>query len=258
MGVLNVTPDSFSDGGLFADVDGAVRHAKKMAGEGADIIDVGGESTRPESAPVSEKEELKRVTPVIKALVKNLNVRISIDTCKPKVAEKCLNLGASLVNDITGLLNMKMIDVVARHKVPVVIMHMKGEPGSMQKNPSYYDVVDEIKAFFASRIKEAGKHGIESVILDPGIGFGKTTEHNLQILKRLGEFREFGYPVLIGPSRKSFIGEITGLPVNERLEGTIAAVSIAVLNGADMVRVHDVKECIRAVKVANAVRCADG
>ena len=258
MGVLNITPDSFSDGGLFIDADKAVARAKQMVEDGAEIIDVGGESTRPGSDNISEEDELKRVKPVIEKLVKEINVPISIDTYKPKVAEECLKSGASLVNDVTGLRNKEMINLIARHNVPVVIMHMKGEPKNMQKNPVYTDVVKEIKEYFSERINEARDYGIDDIIIDPGIGFGKTTEHNLQILKRLSEFKDLGFPVLVGPSRKSFIGNITGLPVKERLEGTLAAISIAIINGANMVRVHDVKECKRAAQIADAIRCANG
>jgi len=253
MGVLNLTPDSFSDGGMFLDLDKAVEHGKQMVKDGADIVDIGGESSRPGSMPVSEKEELKRVKPVIQKLVKEIKVPISIDTYKPNVAKECLNLGASIVNDITGLRNKEMIKVVAKYNVPVVIMHMKGMPKNMQENPVYQDVVQEIKEFLEERINEAKKSGINDIIIDPGIGFGKTTEHNLQILKRLNEFKTLGYPILVGPSRKSFIGNITGLPVNERLEGTLASISIAIINGANIIRVHDVKECKRAAQIADAI-----
>lgn len=254
MGILNITPDSFSDGGLFIEVDKAVTHAKQMVEEGADIIDIGGESTRPGSDTISDDEELKRIKPIITRLIKEVNVPISIDTYKPKVVEECLKLGAHLVNDITGLRNKEMMNVVAEYKVPVVIMHMKGMPKNMQENPAYEDVVNEIKEFFSDRIIEARKTGINDIIIDPGIGFGKTTKHNLQILKRLSEFKSLGYPILVGPSRKSFIGNITGLSVNERLEGTLASISIAIINGANIVRVHDVKECKRAVQIAEAIR----
>ena len=256
MGVLNVTPDSFSDGGLFVDVDKAVEHAKQMFNDGADIIDIGGESTRPFSDAISEEEEIRKVKPVIQGLVNEIDVPISIDTYKPKVAEECLNLGVHLVNDITGLRNEEMIKVVAKHKVPVVIMHMKGMPKNMQENPTYDDVIREIKEFLSKRTSKARKAGINGIIVDPGIGFGKNTEHNLQILKRLNDFKDLGCPILVAPSRKSFIGNITGLPVNERLEGTLAAISIAIMNGANIVRVHDVKECKRAVQIVDAIRCA--
>lgn len=256
MGILNVTPDSFSDSNLFLDADKAIKHAKQMVKGGADIIDVGGESSRPGSEPVSEQEELRRVSQIIKKLKDEIKVPISIDTYKPKVAEKCIKLGANIINDINGLRNEEMVKIAAKYKVPVIIMHMKGSPKTMQKNPEYKDVVKEIKQFLAQQIKKAKKAGIKDIIIDPGIGFGKTTEHNLKILKNLDKFKELNCPILVGPSRKSFIGNITGLPVNERLEGTIAAISIAIMNGANIVRVHDVKECRRAVMVADAVRDA--
>lgn len=253
MGVLNVTPDSFSDGGLFADAGKAIEHAKRMVADGADIIDVGGESTRPGSEPISDEEELARVEPVIKELAK-LNVPISVDTRKPFVARKCVEIGAGIINDITGLRNPEMIDLAAELKVPAVIMHMKGEPRNMQQNPVYKDAVKEIKDFLRGRISDARKAGIKDIIVDPGIGFGKATEHNLQILKRLDEFAGLECPIMVGPSRKSFIGNVSGLKVDERLEGTIASVAIAVMNGANIVRVHDVKECKRAVLIADAIK----
>ena len=254
IGILNVTPDSFYDGKLFFNPDKAIEHAKQMVKDGADIIDIGGESSRPGSEPVSEDEELRRVSQIIKKLKDEIKVPISIDTYKPKVAEECIKLGASIINDINGLRNEEMIKVAAKYKVPVIIMHMKGNPKTMQKNPEYEDVVKEIKQFLAQQIKKAKKAGINDIIIDPGIGFGKTTEHNLEILKNLNKFKELNCPILVGPSRKSFIGNITGLPVNERLEGTIAAISIAIMNGANIVRVHDVKECKRAVMVADAIK----
>lgn len=256
MGILNITPDSFSDGGLFADAGRAFEHAMQMIKDGADIIDIGGESSRPGSEPVSEDEELKRIMPVVERLVKESNVIVSIDTCKPKVAEACLKKGAHMINDITGLRNREMIKLAAEYNVPAVIMHMKGEPKNMQQNPEYINVIQEIKNFFTDRINEARKHGVRDIIIDPGIGFGKTTLHNLQILKRLIEFKDLKCPILVGTSRKSFIGNVSNLPVNERLEGTLASVAIAIINGADIVRVHDVKECSRAVQIADAVRRA--
>lgn len=256
MGILNVTPDSFSENGLFFDFNKAIQHAKQMIDDGADIIDVGGESTRPGSLPISEKEELRRVKPVIEALAKEIKVPISIDTYKPRIAEECIKAGADMVNDITGLANKNMLKILKKCKVPVVVMHMKGKPKTMQKNPQYKDVVADIKKFFKEKIAIAKKNGLKDVIIDPGIGFGKTTEHNLQIIKRLNEFKELGCPILIGPSRKTFIGKITGLDVNERLEGTLAAVAISVMNGANIVRVHNVKECARAAKTAYAIRSA--
>lgn len=254
MGVLNVTPDSFSDGGLFLDSEKAITHAKQMAEEGADIIDIGGESTRPGSDPVSVQEELERVIPVIEGLKSKINVPLSIDTYKPEVAQECLQLGVHLVNDITGLQSKEMRNVVAKHKASAVVMHMQGKPKSMQENPTYKDVVNDIKTFFQERIAEAREAGIQDIILDPGIGFGKTAEHNLQILKRLHEFTDLGFPILVGPSRKSFISKVTGVVESERLEGSLAAVAIAVMNGAAMVRVHDVKETKRAIQMMDAIK----
>ncbi len=254
MGILNVTPDSFSDGKLFFNPDKAVEHAKQMVTDGADIIDIGGESSRPGSDQVSEGEELRRVSRIIKKLKDEIKVPISIDTYKPGVAEECIKLGASIINDINGLRGEEMIKVAAKYRVPVIIMHMKGTPKTMQANPSYKDVVEEIKQFLSHQIRKAKKAGVKDIIIDPGIGFGKTTYHNLIILKNLEKFKELNCPMLVGLSRKSFIGNITGLPVNERMEGTLAAISIAIINGANIVRVHDVKECKRAVMVADAVR----
>ena len=253
MGVLNVTPDSFSDGGKFLSLDKAIEHAKKMIYEGADIIDVGGESSRPGSAPVSEEEELRRVLPVIEQLAKE-NVRISIDTYKPKVAEACIKMGATIVNDIGGLSNPAMIQVVAEHKVGVIIMHMQGKPKSMQQDIHYGDLVDDIKHFFQDKIAAAKEAGVEEIILDPGIGFGKTVEHNLLLLKRLEEFSSLGYPLLIGTSRKSFIGKVTGAEVDDRLPGSIASNVIGILHGASIIRVHDVKKCKQAAMMADAVK----
>jgi len=256
MGILNVTPDSFYDGGLFADVDTAVAHGKKMVSDGADLIDVGGESSRPGSAPLSEKEELDRILPVVTRLLDEVSVPISIDTYKPLVADACLKAGAHLINDITGLTNPEMRKVVAKYKVPVILMHMKGTPKTMQQNPTYQDMLGEITAFFREQITKARKEGIQHIIIDPGIGFGKTVEHNLQVLKHLTKFKCLGCPILVGPSRKSFIGVITGESVKERLDGTLAAVTVAIMNGANIVRVHDVKECKRAIQVVDAIRGA--
>ena len=253
MGILNVTPDSFSDGNKFLDPEKAIAHAKQMVKEGADIIDIGAESSRPGSDPVSEEEELQRLLPIVSRLVKEIDVPISIDTYTPQVAEACLTLGAHMINDISGLRNKEMITVVSKHKVPVIIMHMLGDPKTMQENPMYTDIVQEIKTFFEERIQQAKAAGITDIILDPGIGFGKTVEHNLDILNRLKEF-DVGYPLLIGPSRKSFIGHITGLPVEERLEGTIAAVCVGLINGASIFRVHDVTACKRALQIADAIQ----
>lgn len=257
MGVLNITPDSFSDGGLyFNDINRAVSYVKQMIEEGVDMLDVGGESTRPNSEPVSEKEELRRVLPIIERLRKEIDIPLSIDTYKPRVAAACLERGATLINDITGMTNQDMLAVAAQYQAPVVIMHMQGGPKTMQVNPHYDDVVTDVKKFFTNRIIAARNMGIKDLILDPGIGFGKTTEHNLSILARLDELTELGYPVLVGPSRKSFISEINGLPLTERLEGTIAAVVAASLKGARLVRVHDIRACKRALSIVDAIKAA--
>ena len=257
VGILNVTPDSFSDGGNYFSLDAAVAQAHTMAEEGADIIDIGGESSRPGSEPVSEEEELRRVIPVIEKLARSVEVPISIDTWKPRVAAEALAAGASILNDITGLGNPAMRAAAAAARAPVILMHMQGEPKTMQEHPTYGDVVRDIKEFFIERIALAKEAGVHDIILDPGIGFGKTLEHNLIILKRLHEFADLGYPLLVGPSRKAFIGTLNdGAPPAERLPGTIAAVVAARLNGASYVRVHDVKECRQALQVADALRTA--
>jgi len=254
MGILNVTPDSFSDGGKFFNVETAIEHARKMVEDGADIIDVGGESTRPGSQSITVEEELNRVLPVIKEVYK-MDVIVSIDSYKPEVAFRAVEFGACMLNDVYGLRSKGMAEFAASQNLPVVIMHMQGTPKSMQENPQYGDVVDDVNNFFDDRIAFAVAKGIrkENIILDPGIGFGKKLEHNLELLRRLKEFRKHGCPILIGPSRKSFIGQILDLPSSERLEGSLAAVTASVLNGADIVRVHDVKEAGRAVKVADAL-----
>jgi dihydropteroate synthase len=260
MGILNVTPDSFSDGGRFFALERAVEHARRLTAEGADILDIGGESSRPGAQPVPEEEELRRVVPVIRAIRQESAVPISVDTYKAAVAEAALEAGANIVNDISALrFDPRMVTVVARARVPVVLMHMLGEPRTMQQNPVYTDVVREIKEFLAERIAFARAHGIERILIDPGIGFGKTVEHNIEILRRLGELRGLGCPLLIGTSRKSFIGRLGSttaepLPIHERLEGTIASTVIAVLNGAQIVRVHDVASMKRALAIVDAVR----
>ena len=253
MGVLNVTPDSFSDGGRFLGVDAAIEHAKQMAGEGADTIDVGGQSTRPGAKPLTANDELGRIKPVVQRLVSEVGVPISIDTFQPEVAEECLQLGATIINDVCGLRDPRMIAVAARYQAPVVLMHMPGTPLTMQEEISYQDVVDDLKTFFGQRTQEATEAGVREIMIDPGIGFGKTAAHNLRILDRLGEFKDLGYPILVGVSRKSFIGQITGLPVEDRLEATIAATVAAAMNGADAVRVHDVAACKRALDITDAI-----
>ena len=254
MGVLNITPDSFSDGGDFVSFKKALIHAKQMVQDGADIIDIGGESSRPNATLVSEEEELKRVLPIIKRLSKVIHVPISIDTQKPRVAEACIKAGAAMINDIGGLRNPEMIKVAVMNKVPVIIMHMQGTPQTMQKYPKYKDIISDISIFFENQITIAKAAGIKNIILDPGIGFGKTVEHNLEILRRLKEFSKFGFPIMVGPSRKSFIGKINkSNDPKDRLEGTIASISVAIMNGANIVRVHDVRECRKAVEIIDAI-----
>ena len=254
MGILNVTTDSFSDGGNFIDPEHAVRHALEMIEDGADFIDVGGESTRPGAEAVSVEEELRRVVPVVERLAKSTSLPISIDTYKSAVAERVLDLGAVMVNDISGLrFDSKMVDVIANRNASVVLMHIKGTPKTMQEEPHYDDVVEDICQYLHESILMAERKGIEQIIIDPGIGFGKAPGHNLEIIRRLKEFQRLGYPVLVGPSRKSFIGKILDLPVEKRLEGTAAAVAVSLMNGANIVRVHDVKEMKRVAKVVDAI-----
>jgi dihydropteroate synthase len=254
MGVVNVTPDSFSDGGEFLDATRAVEHAKRMVDEGADILDIGAESSRPGSDPVSEQDEWARLAPVLERLIREVDVAVSVDTYKPATANRALDLGAHLINDITGLSDPAMVEAVARHRAPAVIMHMKGSPKTMQQDVRYEDVVEEVKSFLTGQARRAAEAGVPQVILDPGIGFGKKTEHNLELMRRLGELAALPYPLLVGPSRKSFLGNLTGAAVNDRLEGTLAAVTAAVLGGANIVRVHDVRQCRQAVLVADAIR----
>lgn len=258
MGVLNVTQDSFSDGGLYFDKSKAITRAIQMVEEGADIIDIGGESTRPGSEPVREEEEVRRTIPVIEALVKEISVPISIDTYKSEVANRALEAGASMVNDISGLrFDPDMPDVIAYHNVPVVIMHIKGAPKDMQRDPVYEALIPEIMDYLSEGIQIAVKAGIteDKIIIDPGIGFGKTFEHNLDIIRNLSAFTALGKPILIGPSRKAFIGKILGdVPPADRREGTAAAVAISIFNGANIVRVHDVREMVHVAKVADAIK----
>jgi len=259
MGILNVTPDSFANGGRYDTLDSTLLQAERMAEEGADIIDVGGESTRPGTRPVPLKEEMKRTIPVIKRLANRINLPISIDTYKSRVAREALDSGASLVNDISALrMDKGMAGVVSRYKAPLILMHMQGRPSNMQKNPQYGDVIGEIISFLRERMEIAKEKGVdeEKIIIDPGIGFGKKAKHNLEIFNRLSEFRSLGRPILVGPSRKSVIGNVLNLPVEERLEGTAAAVAASILNGADIIRVHDVREMKRVVDMTNAIRKA--
>ena len=257
MGILNVTPDSFSDGGRYVGVSAALERAREMVNEGADIIDVGGESTRPGADPVPLEEELERVIPVIEAIKAELDVPISVDTYKAPVAEEALKAGAVMVNDVSGMrFSPDMARVVARYGAYGVVMHMKGTPRDMQKAPFYNDVVGEVKAFFQERLDHLVNQGVDrkKVILDPGIGFGKRLEDNLALVRGIPSLLELGCPLLLGPSRKSFIGRVLNLPVEERLEGTLAVVAIAVFLGATLVRVHDVMAARRAVDMAWALR----
>ena len=257
MGVLNVTPDSFFDGGKYSTRVKAVDHALRMAEDGADIIDVGGESSRPFSKPITIDEELRRVIPVVEGIRERSNIPISVDTCKARVAEESFCAGADMVNDISGLrYDPEMADTVTAAKAKVIIMHMKGTPETMQIDPSYDDVISEICAFFEERIRFAvtGK-GIEqnNIILDPGIGFGKRVEDNLKIIKHINIFKKFNLPVLVGTSMKGFIGKITESTQRGRLEGTLASIAISVWNGANIVRVHDVKKAKKTVVFTDAV-----
>jgi len=256
MGILNVTPDSFSDRGLYGDAEAAIRHGLQMAEDGADVIDVGGESTRPGAQAVTAEEELARVIPIVEALADQIRTPISIDTYKPEVARAALDAGAGIINDIMGLADPEMRALSAERRTPSIIMHMKGTPRTMQEDPVYEDVVSEIMAFLRERVEAVVGAGLprEYLIVDPGIGFGKTAEHNLEIIRKLADFKSLGLPILIGPSRKAFIGKVLGdLPPTERLEGTAAAVALSIANGANIVRVHDVKEMVRVARVSDAV-----
>jgi dihydropteroate synthase len=255
MGIVNVTPDSFSDGGEFLDSDRAIAHGRELAEEGADVLDVGGESTRPGAAAVGAEEELQRIEPVVGALAGD-GTRISIDTSKVAVAEAALNAGAVTVNDVTAFrAEPALAGLCAERGCEVILMHMLGDPRTMQENPVYEDVVDDIKEFLAERIAFAVAEGVdeERIWIDPGIGFGKTVEHNLELHRRLGELADLGCPIAFGSSRKSFIGKLTGAEVGDRLGGSIASNVIAFANGAAMLRVHDVSPMRDALAVAEAV-----
>jgi len=256
MGVLNVTPDSFSDGGQFLDKDRAIEHGLRMAADGAAIIDVGGESTRPGAEGVSAEEQIRRVVPVIQGLSKKTNVPVSIDTYHVEVADAALQVGASMINDISALSDERMAESVAEKQVPIVLMHMQGTPRTMQIEPNYDDVVAEVLQFLLERAKKATAFGIprEVIFIDPGIGFGKTLEHNILLLKNLDKFVATGYRVLVGTSRKNFIGSLTGKEKStDRLFGTVATVALCVAAGVSIVRVHDVAEMLDVVKVARAI-----
>ncbi len=257
MGILNVTPNSFSDGGRYLSIDHAVAHAIEMEENGADIIDIGGESTKPGVAPISLDEECYRVLPVITQIAKCTSIPLSIDTSKSQVAKRALDLGVSMINDVTALRgDHEMASIVASSGAGIVLMHMQGSPRDMQNKPMYASLLDEILEFFRVRLAVAQQAGIhaDQILLDPGIGFGKTLSHNLNLLQQLHTFLTLGYPVVIGPSRKSFLGEIFQCPVDQRLMGTAAAVAIAIMHGANIVRVHDVAEMLQVVHVAQAIR----
>ncbi|NOS83684.1 MAG: dihydropteroate synthase [Ignavibacteria bacterium] len=258
MGVLNVTPDSFSDGGKFVKAADAIAHGKKMESEGADFIDVGGASTRPGAEEVSIEEELKRVIPVITALAKEVSIPVSVDTYRAQVADEALKAGALIVNDISAFaFDAAMAETVAKHNATAVAMHIKGTPKDMQKDPQYDDLMAEIISYFENVAWKANVAGIKQVIIDPGIGFGKTVEHNLQIIKNLSDLKRLDTPIMIGVSRKSMIGKILNTEdVNDRHEGTITLNTIAALNGAHIIRVHDVSEGVRTARIIDAYRKA--
>lgn len=256
-GILNVTPDSFADGGRFLDPERAIARGVELAESGADLIDIGGESTRPGALPLPAEEEMRRVLPVIRGLRRLVSIPLSIDTYKAQVARAALDEGVDVVNDISALrFDPEMVSLVARERVPVVLMHMQGTPRTMQQDPRYEDVLREVREFLERRIQFALEGGVElgQIIIDPGVGFGKNLEHNLALLRGLSAFSSLGRPLLVGPSRKTFIGRILGVGPAERLEGTIAAAVASVLSGANIIRVHDVREVARAVRVADALR----
>jgi dihydropteroate synthase len=256
MGILNVTPDSFSDGGLWARPERALRRAVEMAEAGADIIDVGGESTRPGSRPVSVDEELDRVVPVIEAIAASTGVTVSVDTSKPEVMVAAVRAGAGMINDVCALQQPGALETAAGLNVPVCLMHMKGQPRDMQEQPEYEDVVGEVEAFLAERAEACMAAGIpaDRIAIDPGFGFGKTLEHNRELFRNLRRLCGSGYPMLVGVSRKSMLGTITGRSVDERLAGSLAAAVLAAQAGAAILRVHDVAETVDALKVAEALQ----
>ncbi len=257
MGIVNATPDSFSDGGRFLDADAAVAHALRLAEEGADLVDVGGESTRPGAPPVPEAEELRRVVPIVERLrARGFSLPISVDTAKGGVARAALAAGADLVNDVSGLADPDLGSAVAAAGAPIVLMHMRGTPADMQTRADYGDVAAEVAAELEGALARAVAAGIarERTIVDPGIGFAKTAEQSVELLARVADLRRLGRPLLVGPSRKSFIGKLTGAPVAERMPGTIAAVTACVLAGVEILRVHDVAACRQAARVAAALR----
>ena len=255
MGVLNVTPDSFSDGGRYFAPDAAIRHGLELIDQGADLLDIGGESTRPGSDPVPAAEEWRRIGPVIRYLAAKVSVPISVDTMKPDVAGKAMESGASIVNDVSGLQDPAMVRLVASTRAGVVAMHMLGNPKTMQDQPRYRDVVGEVRSFLADRIRTLESAGVasEAVAIDPGVGFGKSVEHNLALLRHLDALAALGHPVVVGVSRKSFIERIAGGEPGDRLPGSLAAATIAVAKGAHVVRAHDVRETVQAVRIADRI-----
>lgn len=255
MGIVNVTPDSFSDGGQYNTVELAVQRAKQMVADGAAFVDVGGESTRPGAAPVSEQEELDRVCPVVEAIAGEVDAIVSVDTSTPSVIRETARLGAGLINDVRALEREGAIEAVQACGLPVCLMHMKGAPGTMQDDPEYRHVVRDVATYLMDRVRACEAAGIDAqnILLDPGFGFGKTLEHNLQLLAALEQFRVLGYPLLIGMSRKTMLGRITGRDVSERLPASLAAATIAALKGVSVIRVHDVRETVDAVRVVEAM-----
>ena len=256
MGIVNVTPDSFSDGGKYAATNLAIEHALKLAQEGAAILDIGGESTRPNAVPVSLEEELSRVIPVIEALISQVNIPISIDTYKPQVMQAAINAGASMVNDVRALQENGALEVAAKGNVGVCLMHMQGLPATMQDNPHYDNVVSDVIAFLRLRLQASIDAGIPAncIVLDPGFGFGKTRAHNISLIKHLDQFAPIGQPILVGLSRKSVLGQVTGNDVDTRLYASIAASVIAAQKGAKILRVHDVKATVEALKIVSAIQ----
>jgi len=258
MGILNVTPDSFSDGGRFTQVDSAIRQARQMVADGASIIDVGGESTRPGAQPVDEQQELDRVIPVIEWIARELDVVISIDTSKAAVMREAIAVGAHMINDVQALKGSNALETASRLAVPVCLMHMLGEPRTMQSEPQYRDVVEDVRSFLQERVQACRSAGIrqDQIIVDPGFGFGKTLQHNLALFEQIPRFVELGYPVLVGVSRKSMVGSILDLPVEQRLFGSLGLAALAVWLGASIIRAHDVGATVQAVRVVQAVRSA--
>ena len=257
MGIVNVTPDSFSDGGRYASTSRAVEHALQLVEEGANILDIGGESTRPGAVPTNLDEELSRVIPVIEALVKVVNIPLSIDTYKPQVMQAAIAADISMVNDIKALQELSALELVAKSDVGICLMHMQGSPKTMQINPQYVDVIAEVKAFLTARLQALIAAGIDKnrILLDPGFGFGKRTEHNVTLLQQLARIRDIGQPLLVGLSRKSVLGQVLGDNQADRVSASIAASVIAVMNGANVLRVHDVKATVDALKVVKAIQC---